>query len=372
MPHDAFSEREASPCSAALPQAADTPSLYGPAPNCGIGSDMLCRLRPVPRAGAMFFLVALFAAGTCKQNDPAESTPQEVAGKDASAETAEGPAHAGDAGAPSPEAEAPEAESTPEITSPFLWEVEGSEGEPEGYLFGTMHMGVDAEEALPDIVWERLDAAETFVMEADLTDMSMASKLLRQDGTTLRQEIGEEAWNKLVSIVGKMQARGLDQMKSTAAAMAVIAEPLPTTPSMDLALQQRANEEDLEIVFLEEAEFQLELLSRYVTTEVLLELLEDYETIAELSERGLEAYRAGDGDKMAEFLVDPAGWEQTPEGAREALLDDRNEDWLPKIESLLEEGTPFVAVGAGHLVGDESVVELLENEGYELRRLEAE
>jgi uncharacterized protein len=317
---------------------------------------MICWIGSRARAGALVAIAAM-ALVACKRSEPVESTPSEVEGERV-AEVKEAPE--------------PEGESTATITRPFLWEVSAPEGDDLGYLFGTMHLGVDAEASLPDLVWERLDAATAFAMEADLTDLSITRQLLRDDGTTLREEIGEEAWEKLVSIVGTFQASGLDRMHSGAAAMAVIAKPLPTTPPMDLVLVQRAKDADLEIAYLEEASFQMDLLLRYITTDVLLQVLEDYDEVVEMSEKGLAAYMAGDEEMLLEFLLDPAGWEQAPEGAKEAFLDERNAAWVPQIEELIASGTPFVAVGAGHLVGENSVLDLLRERGYETRRLTVE
>jgi uncharacterized protein YbaP (TraB family) len=47
------------------------------------------------------------------------------------------------------------------------------------------------------------------------------------------------------------------------------------------------------------------------------------------------------------------------------LLDQRNEAWVPQIETLLDGSEDaLVVVGAGHLVGDRSVVALLREKGY--------
>lgn len=51
----------------------------------------------------------------------------------------------------------------------------------------------------------------------------------------------------------------------------------------------------------------------------------------------------------------------------DALLKSRNEIWVGKIEAMLEEpGTRLIAVGAGHLAGEDSVIEMLEAKGYEV------
>ena len=51
----------------------------------------------------------------------------------------------------------------------------------------------------------------------------------------------------------------------------------------------------------------------------------------------------------------------------DALLRERNEDWVPQIEAMLDDpGTVLIAVGAGHLAGRDSVIELLRAKGYEV------
>ena len=52
------------------------------------------------------------------------------------------------------------------------------------------------------------------------------------------------------------------------------------------------------------------------------------------------------------------------------LLIDRNSNWVGWIEQRLDEpGTVFIAVGAGHLAGDGSVQDQLEDRGYTVTRV---
>ena len=51
----------------------------------------------------------------------------------------------------------------------------------------------------------------------------------------------------------------------------------------------------------------------------------------------------------------------------DALLVKRNRNWIPRIEALLEtEGEIFVAVGAAHLAGDDSVIKMLRDRGHKI------
>lgn len=54
----------------------------------------------------------------------------------------------------------------------------------------------------------------------------------------------------------------------------------------------------------------------------------------------------------------------------EALLVRRNRDWAGQIQTMLAgDGVSVIAVGAAHLVGDDSVQALLEKRGLKVERL---
>lgn len=350
--------------------AARSRKPYSNADNCGNARVMATWVQILTRSALLASLAALVAGG-CDRDD-ATDTEQEGAADDGE-ERAEGDGEEDEDDPLAANGDEAEADDAPAITEPFLWRVESADGEDHGWLFGTMHLGVDAEASLPDVVWDSLESSDIFVAEADVGDLSSAGALLRDDGQpTLSDEIGEEAFTELESIVGSLQAQGLDQMDAAAAAMAVAVKPLPMTPPMDLTLQSRAEEHGLEVEYLEEVDFQLDLLQRYITVDSLVAYLDDYDRLSEVALEGLEAYLSGDAETLEQNLVDPATWEHSPEGAEEAFLYERNENWVSGIEDLLSRGTPFIAVGAGHLVGERSVVELLEDAGYELERIAPE
>jgi uncharacterized protein YbaP (TraB family) len=74
----------------------------------------------------------------------------------------------------------------------------------------------------------------------------------------------------------------------------------------------------------------------------------------------------GDVAGIASLVASPDGVGFT-DAAYEALLTDRNKKWVPQIEDMLDEpGTTFIAVGAGHLAGPDSVVKMLRDKGYEI------
>jgi uncharacterized protein YbaP (TraB family) len=52
------------------------------------------------------------------------------------------------------------------------------------------------------------------------------------------------------------------------------------------------------------------------------------------------------------------------------MIVDRNKDWVPKIQQFMRSNENYlVIVGTGHLVGKESVVDLLRAKGYQVEQL---
>lgn len=115
----------------------------------------------------------------------------------------------------------------------------------------------------------------------------------------------------------------------------------------------------------ETPEFQIRALKGSATTKNELNLLrvamKDAATRPMVpAQKLLDAWASGDPDALAAIMVAS----QSPE-ERKAILDDRNANWIPKIEKMLnEKRTFFITVGAAHLVGPNGVPSLLRAAGY--------
>ena len=84
--------------------------------------------------------------------------------------------------------------------------------------------------------------------------------------------------------------------------------------------------------------------------------------------RMIQSWASGDVDAIAEtFNRDLSG---SP-AIRDALLKRRNANWSQWIaRRLAAPGTVLVAVGAGHLAGNDSVQSMLESSGYRIKRVQ--
>lgn len=196
------------------------------------------------------------------------------------------------------------------IARPIAWRIDG--GKAPSFLLGTMHAGVSASE-LPARVHDALASSRLFVMEA-------------------------------------LPARSRAELM----AIARSGEALP----MDLDLAVRAVSQHVPLVTLETLRFQTELLRTLeVSNDELAALRRGDEELGPM----VDAYRRGD----LAALVRASG--ELDAETQRLLLDDRNHAWMGRLCPALREGGLFIAVGAGHMPGEDGLLHLLQRVGFELQ-----
>ena len=73
-------------------------------------------------------------------------------------------------------------------------------------------------------------------------------------------------------------------------------------------------------------------------------------------------WKKGDANNLHDLLF--KSFKGYPE-IKERLLDQRNKNWVLQIEGMTQENrNVLIIVGAGHLIGPGSVVEILKQKGY--------
>ncbi len=81
----------------------------------------------------------------------------------------------------------------------------------------------------------------------------------------------------------------------------------------------------------------------------------------------MKAYKSQDLKKLEDLMM------KTDMGIgnfTEVLLYNRNRNWVAKLKDLMPGKTLLVAVGAGHLPGDQGVINLLRKAGYTVTPIE--
>ena len=135
---------------------------------------------------------------------------------------------------------------------------------------------------------------------------------------------------------------------------------------IDMAVQTRANEMGKPSGGLETIEEQTKLLFNAPLTEQaedLLDACKKDDLFMVQSSALVEAYMAQDLAKVEEVMTNPEIGGDDAE-AMDALIYERNRNWVEKLVKIMPERAALVCVGAGHLPGEQGLLQLLRDRGY--------
>ncbi len=142
------------------------------------------------------------------------------------------------------------------------------------------------------------------------------------------------------------------------------------TRGLESTLLAHAMRDGKPITGLETIEDQLNTMDRLdaKTQRIFLaQSLEETDNIVENLDAMVTAWRTGNEDTMAEIYLEDM---RAAPALFDALLIKRNRNWIDDIMALRNQSQDYlVVVGALHLVGEESVVAMLLEEGVAIRQL---
>lgn len=261
----------------------------------------------------------------------------------------------------------------------FLWEATSERGTM--YLLGSVHLLPQGTPVWSPAIEAVFDSTDVLVMEMDVQQASASAMTLMQqgllsDGRTLSDVIGPDLMAELTPKLEALgPARGLvERAKPWFAAMLLSSTALTSAgfaaeAGVDLQIAQRALQAGRPLHALETAQDQIavfDTLPEEDQVSFLRYTLSELESSQQEAAGLAQLWVDGDAEALQTRMGD--GMATVP-ALREALLDARNSRWVPQILALLAEGqTPFVVVGAGHLVGRGSVIDLLQREGFTVVR----
>jgi len=138
---------------------------------------------------------------------------------------------------------------------------------------------------------------------------------------------------------------------------------------IDFYFINKAEESDKKIVALETVEEQLDAFSEIPEEDQLKILKSNLEELKDLKDKKIEeyysellnAYKNGDKEKLEELLLGDLKKEGYDVFYQYVYIK-RNFRFAERIKSLMKDyKSIFVVIGAGHLIGEENVVKLLQN-----------
>jgi uncharacterized protein YbaP (TraB family) len=268
----------------------------------------------------------------------------------------------------------------PVHATPAMWTVHGPRG--TAYLLGSVH-------ALPkNVDWQTpaikaaVKRANSFVFEIPMNSdarshgaLLLASNALLPPSVSLPSYFDAEMRSEFRAAVEhtQIEPEGLVVMRPWFAAKELEDAmsgklTLHTEEGVDNKIYAMAEARGVhDVRAFETPEFQVHALKGDANTKNELSLLKLAMKNAATkpmvpAKKMLDAWAAGDPAALAAIMAAS----QSPE-ERKIILDDRNKNWIPKIEKMLQEKrTFFITVGAAHLAGPNGVPNLLRQAGYKV------
>ncbi|MEL7541393.1 MAG: TraB/GumN family protein [Pseudomonadota bacterium] len=275
-----------------------------------------------------------------------------------------------------------QAEASQGPGSPAMWKL--TDDDTTIHMFGTVHLLRPELEWRSDALDQAIADADTIVFEVDMkspeAQRAIATDFLQRgmfdDGRTLKEVLGDED-EAVISAAFDSIGVPIDAMNTfepwmasvNLGVMKLVNDGYDPNSGVESVIEAEADEAGKSFGYLEQISQQTDAFDLLPEDEQISML---YETALLLDESPqmldllVDEWADGDIEGIAKLVANPDGYGFT-DAAYQSLLVKRNEAWVPQIEAMLDEpGSVFIAVGAGHLAGPDSVVTMLRDKGYQI------
>jgi uncharacterized protein YbaP (TraB family) len=253
------------------------------------------------------------------------------------------------------------------------------------YLFGTIHL-LDGRTWFNDEVKTAFDASRELVLEARLPENPAALQTMimqyamDEQGRTISSRLTpaqNAALNRALSRLG-VPAGAFDRMEPWFVSLtltAVLAQDLGISPENgpETILTQAAQARSMPIAELEGMEHQIRIFDRMpeaLQVTQLAQTLDEFATAGEKLAPMLTAWSTGDVERLGALTSESRDEGAEAQALYRIIFTDRNAAWAGWIQQrLARPGTVFIAVGAGHLAGSDSVQAALRGRGIQSARV---
>ncbi len=261
-----------------------------------------------------------------------------------------------------------------------LWRV--TSAEDTLHVLGSVHLLRPEAYPLAAPIRAVIADAEKVAFEVDLDSMQAAAPMMLQAGmypsdSTLQQGVSDQTYAMLTAALDTLQVlpMQIQRMRPWLVSLVLTSAVLQRggyeiASGIDQHVYRKVQEREVEVVGLESFAEQIAILSSISAEDpdaYLRYSLENMTEALDQIDRIMAAWDAGDAATIAAVMNQ--GMEAFP-AVREQVLVQRNRNWIAPIERLFgTEAQTLVVVGVGHLVGEDSVLAMLQARGYTVTQL---
>lgn len=272
------------------------------------------------------------------------------------------------------------------FTSPVaalpLWEIQGTSNQIR--LLGSIHFLRPQDFPLPEAITNALMDADVVIMELDLTALNpitvqtvMLDKAIDPNGRGLEDLLDSRSYRKAQRLAAAVDIdlSTMRQYEPWYAALQITQLRLMQLGfdgsfGVETQILMQAIQHGKELGGLETLEAQLDSMDSLpmdAQREFLMVTLEEAAAAGEMLDEIIDAWKSGDTAELEDNLLrDLSANSQL----YDQLIVQRNRNWTKSIVSFTEDSRNYlIVVGALHLVGDDSVLKMLNDAGFSTRQI---
>jgi hypothetical protein len=265
----------------------------------------------------------------------------------------------------------------------FLWRIQSKTNTV--YVLGSLHLSKKEIYPLNQKIESAFDQSNVLAVEANINDIKKIDiqKLMESAfypaHDTLEKHISPEnyEWVKKETTGMSIPIELINKQKPWFLAMTLV-----TLESLKLGFDPNLGidkyflskaEVKKKILELESLDYQIHLLSNLSDKDqelFLVSTLRNLKIMEQEVNKLIQTWSSGDTKGMESILTRSASEDKSLSPIFEKLIYERNRKMVSRIEDYLKaKETYFVIVGAGHLVGDQGIIEILRGKGYVVEQL---
>ena len=263
------------------------------------------------------------------------------------------------------------------LDAQLLWKVTKDNDEKPSYLFGTIHIVPEKQFVVWPVVDSAFHASSTLVMEMDLemsaSEMLQAAKQMSlPESKTLEAYIPKEKFERIRTYCidslawKKRKFNRYCRMKPFFFSSLVLSAQLGKVKGYEQYFSSQAKRKKIPVLGLETLQQQMEALDAISIEEQAVALDESIVSGRAEYDNMLKVYLNRDLETLGKQMAEN---DEMMDGFSAELLTKRNKNWVPLLQKWMSENSIFVAVGAGHLPGEDGLINLLKREGYRVEPL---
>ncbi|TAE12206.1 MAG: TraB/GumN family protein [Bacteroidetes bacterium] len=254
----------------------------------------------------------------------------------------------------------------------LLWKVEGNGLTEPSYLYGTLHLVCPQDLVIDSAIARAFAKTNALFLEVKLDDPAVMLTFQKAMMVTDKQN-----WHSLLDStklatlsanfkqVAKFEFSNTKALKPFAVASILLPGLLGCTPaSWEQEFMKLAKQKKKEVIGLETAERQAEALN-YLTipqqAEMVQEMLLNVDSSRHEFQKLIQLYKTKNLEGLYKLMNTN---DKKYANFELELLIKRNQEWIPVIAAAAKKQPSFFAFGAGHLGGEQGVIQLLQKQGY--------